>query len=186
VAVVGTGASAIQFVPEVAKVARHVDVYQRSAPYVLPKPDAIIYGTGFQAAEFLTPMMVSGLGGCPLPEASGRPDHTFLYRYRGPALRPRRVPGQAEAAGRGLRQRGMSARRVRGELRVPPAVMRLGVRQLGRRCLDPALPWPVQRTRLDQLTRRSLLPRGTAVVRQAIAGCPPRWCRPAPGIHHPR
>jgi cation diffusion facilitator CzcD-associated flavoprotein CzcO len=39
VAVVGTGASAIQFVPEVAKAAGHVDVYQRSAPYVLPKPD---------------------------------------------------------------------------------------------------------------------------------------------------
>jgi len=39
VAVVGTGASAIQFVPEVAKIAAHVDVYQRSAPYVLPKFD---------------------------------------------------------------------------------------------------------------------------------------------------
>jgi len=37
VAVVGTGASAIQFVPEIAKAAAHVDVYQRSAPYVLPK-----------------------------------------------------------------------------------------------------------------------------------------------------
>jgi cation diffusion facilitator CzcD-associated flavoprotein CzcO len=39
VAVIGTGASAIQFVPEVAKLAAHVDVYQRSAPYVLPKAD---------------------------------------------------------------------------------------------------------------------------------------------------
>ena len=39
VAVVGTGASAIQFVPEVAKTAGRVDVYQRSAPYVLPKSD---------------------------------------------------------------------------------------------------------------------------------------------------
>jgi cation diffusion facilitator CzcD-associated flavoprotein CzcO len=39
VAVVGTGASAIGFVPEIAKVAGHVDVYQRSAPYVLPKGD---------------------------------------------------------------------------------------------------------------------------------------------------
>ncbi len=39
VAVVGTGASAIQFVPEVARTAAHVDVYQRSAPYVLPKSD---------------------------------------------------------------------------------------------------------------------------------------------------
>jgi cation diffusion facilitator CzcD-associated flavoprotein CzcO len=32
VAVVGTGASVIQFVPEIAKVAGNVDVYQRSAP----------------------------------------------------------------------------------------------------------------------------------------------------------
>jgi len=39
IAVVGTGASAIQFVPEIAKAAGHLDVYQRSAPYVLPKPD---------------------------------------------------------------------------------------------------------------------------------------------------
>jgi cation diffusion facilitator CzcD-associated flavoprotein CzcO len=39
VAVVGTGASAIQFVPEVARVAGQLDVYQRSAPYVLPKSD---------------------------------------------------------------------------------------------------------------------------------------------------
>ena len=39
VAIIGTGASAIQFVPEVAKTAAHVDIYQRTAPYVLPKPD---------------------------------------------------------------------------------------------------------------------------------------------------
>ena len=54
--------------------------------------------------------------------------------------------------------------------RVPPAVLRLGARVLGRRCLDPALPWPVQRDRLDQLTRPSLLPRGTTVTEQVIAG----------------
>jgi len=64
----------------------------------------------------------------------------------------------------------MTARPARRRPRVPPAVMRLGVRQLGRRCLDPALPWPVQRTRLDQLTRYSLLPRGTTVTQQVIAG----------------
>lgn len=39
VVVLGTGASAIQFVPEVAKQAAHVTVLQRSAPYVIPKPD---------------------------------------------------------------------------------------------------------------------------------------------------
>ena len=66
----------------------------------------------------------------------------------------------------------MIARRTVRGLRVPPAVMRLGIRQLGGRCLDPALSWQVQRTRLDQATRISLLPRGTTVVEQTIAGVP--------------
>ncbi|MBA3782193.1 MAG: NAD(P)/FAD-dependent oxidoreductase [Nocardioides sp.] len=39
VAVIGTGASAIQIIPELAKVAGHVDVYQRTAPYVVPRND---------------------------------------------------------------------------------------------------------------------------------------------------
>ncbi|WP_310963185.1 flavin-containing monooxygenase [Nocardioides terrisoli] len=37
VAVIGTGASAIQIVPELAKVAAHLDVYQRTAPWVMPR-----------------------------------------------------------------------------------------------------------------------------------------------------
>ncbi len=39
VAVVGTGASAIQIVPEIAREAAHVDVYQRTPPWVLPRLD---------------------------------------------------------------------------------------------------------------------------------------------------
>lgn len=39
VAVIGTGASAIQLVPEVRKVAAHVDVFQRSAPWIMPRLD---------------------------------------------------------------------------------------------------------------------------------------------------
>ena len=39
VAVIGTGASAIQIVPELQKVVDHLDVYQRTAPYVLPRHD---------------------------------------------------------------------------------------------------------------------------------------------------
>lgn len=42
VAVIGTGASAIQFIPEVAKEAAQVTVFQRSAPYVLPRLDGEI------------------------------------------------------------------------------------------------------------------------------------------------
>ena len=37
VAVIGTGASAIQFVPPVAEAAVHTTVFQRSAPYLLPR-----------------------------------------------------------------------------------------------------------------------------------------------------
>ena len=39
VAVVGTGASAIQLVPQVAKAAAQVHLFQRTPPWVMPKPD---------------------------------------------------------------------------------------------------------------------------------------------------
>ena len=39
VAVVGTGASAIQFVPHLQKLAGSLHLYQRTAPWILPKPD---------------------------------------------------------------------------------------------------------------------------------------------------
>jgi len=42
VAVVGTGASAVQFVPEIAKVTGRLHVYQRTAQWVLPKPDHFV------------------------------------------------------------------------------------------------------------------------------------------------
>ena len=64
----------------------------------------------------------------------------------------------------------MTARSARRTPRVPPAVVRLGARELGRRCLNPSLPWPVQRTRLDQLSRTFLLPRNTTITERAIAG----------------
>ncbi len=40
VAVIGTGASAVQVVPAIADEVAHLDVYQRSAPWVLPRGDA--------------------------------------------------------------------------------------------------------------------------------------------------
>src|SRR5215207_7077734 len=48
VAVIGTGASAIQFVPRVAEQAAQLDVYQRTAPWITPKPDRAI-GPGERA-----------------------------------------------------------------------------------------------------------------------------------------
>ncbi|MDB4939019.1 MAG: NAD(P)/FAD-dependent oxidoreductase [Labilithrix sp.] len=42
VAVIGTGASAIQIIPEVAKVAKQLHVFQRTAPWVMERPDFAI------------------------------------------------------------------------------------------------------------------------------------------------
>ena len=39
VAVIGTGASAIQFVPKIQPVVERLTIFQRSAPYIVPKPD---------------------------------------------------------------------------------------------------------------------------------------------------
>lgn len=39
IAVIGSGASAIQVIPELAKVARHVSVFQRSPTYIAPRGD---------------------------------------------------------------------------------------------------------------------------------------------------
>ena len=39
VAIIGTGASALQFIPEVAKVAGEVTVFQRTPPWIAPTPD---------------------------------------------------------------------------------------------------------------------------------------------------
>jgi cation diffusion facilitator CzcD-associated flavoprotein CzcO len=39
VAVIGNAASALQFIPQIAKIAKHVTVFQRSANWVLPKQD---------------------------------------------------------------------------------------------------------------------------------------------------
>lgn len=39
IAVIGTGASAIQFVPQIQPLAKQLLVFQRTAPWVLPKPD---------------------------------------------------------------------------------------------------------------------------------------------------
>jgi cation diffusion facilitator CzcD-associated flavoprotein CzcO len=50
VAVIGTGASAIQIVPELAKVVGHLDVYQRTAPWVIPRNDR--HYTGLERFAF--------------------------------------------------------------------------------------------------------------------------------------
>lgn len=62
VAVLGTGASAIQFVPRIREAAGHVTVFQRSAPWVVPKPDRA-YTDAHRAAFRRVPGLVPAMRG---------------------------------------------------------------------------------------------------------------------------
>ncbi|MCU0469966.1 MAG: NAD(P)/FAD-dependent oxidoreductase [Arcicella sp.] len=56
VAVIGTGASAIQFIPEIADKVQQLYVFQRTAPWIIPKPDGAFSGfakTVFQKIPFI-------------------------------------------------------------------------------------------------------------------------------------
>ncbi|OBH21027.1 4-hydroxyacetophenone monooxygenase [Mycobacterium sp. E1715] len=62
VAVLGTGASAIQFVPRIRQTAQRVIVFQRSAPYIVPKPDRAYTGA-HHAAFAKAPGFASAMRG---------------------------------------------------------------------------------------------------------------------------
>ena len=112
VAVVGTGASAIQFVPGIVDEVASMTVFQRSAPYVVPKPDQA-YGPRHHAlfrrlprtqlAErhavfWLSEKLNAALGGdswlsTPVPALLRAAFHLQLRRQvRDPELRARLVP----------------------------------------------------------------------------------------------
>jgi monoterpene epsilon-lactone hydrolase len=57
-------------------------------------------------------------------------------------------------------------------LRLPPGLVRLTVPQIGRRVLNPGLPWEAQRRRLDQVARTTPVPRGTNVAGRVLNGIP--------------
>ena len=55
-------------------------------------------------------------------------------------------------------------------LRLPSALVRLGLREFSRRVLDPGVPWEVQRRRDGQIMRASPVPRGTTVTQRVMNG----------------
>lgn len=108
VAVVGTGASAVQLIPHVVASAAHVDLYQRSAPYVVGKPDRryprweqCLYARvpqlqkasralQYLALEAMAVPFVTAPAAMALPEAWWR--LRLLRRVRDPELRRRLTP----------------------------------------------------------------------------------------------
>jgi cation diffusion facilitator CzcD-associated flavoprotein CzcO len=103
VAVVGTGASAAQFVPEIAPLADRLTVFQRSAPHVLPKPDAPLSGRShparlraaragvWLAGELLTGLLTAGRLSRGLVSAVAATHRRM--QVRDPALRAALRPG---------------------------------------------------------------------------------------------
>jgi cation diffusion facilitator CzcD-associated flavoprotein CzcO/acetyl esterase/lipase len=91
VAVIGTGASAIQFVPAIAGRVAALTVFQRSAPHVIPKPDRAYGGRrpGNRAAAraFWSAFFELGALGLTSVRAAGMP-----FRIASAALRRRQVP----------------------------------------------------------------------------------------------
>ncbi|MBO0805005.1 MAG: alpha/beta hydrolase [Nocardiopsaceae bacterium] len=59
-----------------------------------------------------------------------------------------------------------------GNIRVPPALVRLGARLTSSRVLNPGLPWEVQRRRLDRLVGTWPLLRRPPAVRTSLNGIP--------------
>jgi len=57
-------------------------------------------------------------------------------------------------------------------VRVPPALVRLGAQLVSSRVLSPRLPWEVQRRRLDRLVQSWPMPRGTSIAKAAWNGVP--------------
>jgi cation diffusion facilitator CzcD-associated flavoprotein CzcO len=94
VAVIGTGASAIQFVPAIAERVAAMTVFQRSAPHVIPKPDRAYDrrrpGNRAAARAFWTAFFELGALGLTSVRAAALP-----FRLASAALRRSQVPDPA-------------------------------------------------------------------------------------------
>jgi cation diffusion facilitator CzcD-associated flavoprotein CzcO/acetyl esterase/lipase len=95
VAVIGTGASAAQFVPAIADRVAALTVFQRSAPHVIPKPDREYRGRGLPGGRaagraFWTAFFETGALGLTWVRAAGLP-----LRLASAALRRRQIADRA-------------------------------------------------------------------------------------------
>ncbi len=108
VAVIGTGASAVQFVPEIAERAAHVTVFQRTPAWVIPRPDRafsatekalyrrvpllhrMVRGTVYTFREFLGGLMAHATALLPVVEKVSKAH--LRRQVRDPELRRRLTP----------------------------------------------------------------------------------------------
>ncbi len=101
VAVIGTGASAIQFIPEIQPRVARLDVYQRTPPWILPKPDRPIgplrrrLYRAFPPARLAVRLAIYSLLEMRLPAFNRFPALSAWHRRRARRLLARQVPDPA-------------------------------------------------------------------------------------------
>ncbi len=114
VAIIGTGASAVQVIPEIAPIVEHLTVFQRTPIWCMPKPDRAmpgwarwfmrrvpggdymswLAGQAFVEATFPIPLHFGGV--LPVPKLAERTGRDFLRReVRDPEVREKLTPKYA-------------------------------------------------------------------------------------------
>jgi cation diffusion facilitator CzcD-associated flavoprotein CzcO len=155
VAVIGTGASAIQLVPAIAGRAGKVVVFQRNAPWTLPKPDRR-YGAGRQAAYRRMPGLMR------LPRAA-----TWAMTM----VQGRAVTGHAVAA---AVLRGISTMQRRWQVRDPQLRARV----------TPAEPMGCKRILFTSAWLPALAREDVSLVTEKIVEVTEEGIRTADGLVH--
>jgi cation diffusion facilitator CzcD-associated flavoprotein CzcO len=155
VAVVGTGASAIQFVPEIQPQVGHLDLFQRTPPWVLPRGNPVI-PAGWRRRFSRHPRLLAWLR-----RSVFSLYETFHYGFRHPV-----VMKLAERRARAHIERQVADPQLRAKL-IPD--YRLGCKRvLGSNTWYPALTQD-----------------NVEVVTAGIAGVTPDGIIDADGTHHP-
>ena len=159
VAVIGTGASAIQFVPEIQPVVRTLTVFQRTAPWVVPRRDRAL--SAFEHRLFRT---------CPPAQLAAR---AALYWAREAYVLG--FVGAPERRRRRARIATLAAQRLL-ERQVPDAELRAK--------LTPSYELGCKRILLSNDYYRALSQHNTEVVTEPIVQVTPHAVRTADGREH--
>ncbi|MEO3800443.1 NAD(P)/FAD-dependent oxidoreductase [Nonomuraea sp. B1E8] len=153
VAVIGNGSSAAQLIPRVAEQAEHLDVFQRTPNWVIPKPDA-----AFGPPARLAFRLVPGLQ---------RAYREWIYRYAEATLYPALAQGWSADL---LRKRAL--RHLRDQ--VPDPALRAK--------LTPAYPPGCKRVIIDSSFYPALTRPNVDVVTDTIVRVTPKGVETAEGL----
>jgi cation diffusion facilitator CzcD-associated flavoprotein CzcO len=154
IAIIGTGATTIQMVPEIAGRARKLSIFQRSAPYVFPK-----------GADHFTAKETKAFTRFPILHTLDRLRIYASYEVRIPRRRSERLIAKSEHVFRSLLQREISDSALREEV-------------------TPDHRWGCKRVLLSNDWYRTLSRKNVAVVNEPIEAIVSQGIRTLDGAIH--